>query len=315
LNGSLAIIEGSPKKCLEIVDKVYTHGYDIKGFYHALMGQFRNLFICLIAPSDHLLDMTEGERAESERLAKQVGTEKLQLLMNFMLKREEDLRFSSQPRLILETTMIKLCHIGDYLSFGDLLEKIESLERRLASTSVTSGKSFSNSVSEPGIGWKTEQKGIEKKTADKASVLDKSWDDFLNFLSTKNGAMYNLLKDWRILKKTEDMLKIVKGTGTFSSSYFDDPKSLKQLTDYCREFFEREISVEIIENDPYPSPKEKTPKDEQAGSKINKYSNLSAPVQDILDVFQGEIEKEDNDKHTIDKSSQLKEEISGGMKK
>jgi len=46
---SRAIIEG------EIVDGIYTLGYDIKEFYRVLMDQFRNLLVSLVAPQNDLL--------------------------------------------------------------------------------------------------------------------------------------------------------------------------------------------------------------------------------------------------------------------
>ena len=50
-----AILEGSPQKCIEIIDKIYNYGYDIKEFYRTLMDQFRNLLISLIDPQTHWL--------------------------------------------------------------------------------------------------------------------------------------------------------------------------------------------------------------------------------------------------------------------
>jgi len=129
IESSAAILEGAADRCLEVVEKIYNYGYDIKEFYRALMQQFRNLLISLIAPQKHLLDISESDREEIMRLAEMAGEEKLHLLLNFLISREEDLRFTSNPRLILETTMIKLCSLGDLLSFEDLLKKLTSLEK------------------------------------------------------------------------------------------------------------------------------------------------------------------------------------------
>jgi len=58
LNAVRAIIEGAPRGCLEIVDQIYNYGYDIKEFYRALMEQFRNLVVSLVAPQDRMFDMS-----------------------------------------------------------------------------------------------------------------------------------------------------------------------------------------------------------------------------------------------------------------
>jgi len=153
MGATRAIIEGSPKECLEIVDQIYNYGYDIKEFYRALMGQFRNLLISLIVPQNSMLDLSESEQEEVSRLAERAGSEKIQALMNLLINREEDLRFTSHPRLILEATMIKLCHLGEFLSFGDLLDKIESLEKRLLGTLASGESPEINRLSDTSAQW------------------------------------------------------------------------------------------------------------------------------------------------------------------
>jgi DNA polymerase III gamma/tau subunit len=73
------------------------------------MDQFRNLLVSLIIEDGSLLDMTESDQEELRMQARKAGREKLQQILNVFIRREEDLRFSSSPRLILETVLIKLC--------------------------------------------------------------------------------------------------------------------------------------------------------------------------------------------------------------
>jgi len=191
---SAAILEGAADRCLEVVEKIYNYGYDIKEFYRALMEQFRNLLISLIAPQKHLIDISESDREEIIRLAKTAGEEKLHLLLNFLISREEDLRFTSNPRLILETTMIKLCSLGDFLSFDDLLKKLTSLEKRLACSPVDDKQTNSERLSEPDAVWSQENRKSEAKGKPGHDQEDKTWDDFLSFLSTKSKAAFSILK-------------------------------------------------------------------------------------------------------------------------
>ncbi len=214
---SAAILEGAADRCLEVVEKIYNYGYDIKEFYRALMEQFRNLLISLIAPQKHLLDISENDREETMRLAEMAGEEKLHLLLNFLISREEDLRFTSNPRLILETTMIKLCSLGDFLSFEDLLKKLTSLEKRLVSSAGDDGQTDSERLSDPGAVWSQGDRKSEVKETVGQDRNDKSWDDFLSFLSTKSKAAYSILKEWQVLKLTGETLEIESGNQSFSS--------------------------------------------------------------------------------------------------
>jgi len=295
---SRAIIEGSPDKCLTIVDQIYNYGYDIKEFYRELMEQFRNLLVSVLASQNNLIDMSESEKEEARRQAEQAGSEKLQILLNFLINREQDLRFTSTPRLILETTMIKLCRFGDFLSFGELLEKIGALEKRLLTASATCDQPKSDHVSDPAAQWvssKLEEVVVEEKDVktghDGEHNKNQGWDDFLKFLEPKSKPMFNVLKGWQFLNLTEETLEIARGNQSFSASYFDDKDRYEQLSSFCRDFFQRDIRIIIVTNNRPASQKKLPSITENPGSEATKHSDLPQPVQDILNMFQGEIKK------------------------
>ncbi len=286
---SRAIIEGEPQKCLEIVDHIYNYGSDIKEFYRALMDQFRNLLISLIASPEYLLDMSESEKEEVARQAGIAGSEKLQVLLNFMISREEDLRYTSHPRLILETTLVKLCHLGEFLSFDDLLKKIESLEKRLTGSPGSGRQPMADHIADSSADWVSEKAGKRASQEESTVKSGQSWDDFLSFLKSKSKATYNILKDWQLIKLTEKVIEIARSSQSFSSTYFDDPERYKQLEDYCRDFFETDIRVKIVNsNQPRtltkPSSKAMHPEPEPKD-----HSDLPPPVQEIVHMFHGEI--------------------------
>jgi len=279
---SAAIIEGSSKKCLEIVERIYNYGYDIKEFYRSLMDQIRNLLISLVADQDHLLDMSKIEKAEVRMQAEKVGSEKLHILLNFMINREQVLRSTTHPRLILEATMMTLCHLGDFLSFGDILGRIEFLEKRLIGALATNEQPKAGHISEPGKQWASDDREKDQRENKIPFENGKSWDDFLTFLSSKNKVIFNVLKDWKILKLTKNTIEIAKGNQSFSSSYFDNKEQYDQLANYSRDFFQRDIRINITAD--------KQPL-LQTNPSTKEVPDLPAPVQDILQMFQGKIKE------------------------
>ena len=286
-----AILGGDSRTCLEIVDRIYNHGYDIREFYRTLMEQFRNLLVSLIAPDDNLLDMTGGEREEAARQAGEAGLEKLQVLLNFLIRREEELRFTSHPRLILETTLVKLCHLGDFLSFDELIRKIETLEKKMGGLPPPGeGGSASERISEPGAEWSEGDAPEVLTPPSSAETQEKTWDAFLSFLSSRNTRMSNVLKEWHFIRLTEDALEIARSdTGPFSSGYFDDDEHHRQLNDFCREFFEKKLRIRIVRR-PAPCGEEAPSRKAPAGTPdTRKGRDLPDPVRNVVRAFQGEI--------------------------
>jgi DNA polymerase-3 subunit gamma/tau len=132
-----AIIDGRSGECIEIVNSIYHYGYDIKEFYKALMDHYRNLLISLVAADKNLLDVTEDTLKELQSQAKKAGIEKLQQSLNILITKEEAFRFTSHARLVLETIMIKLSRLGELLSVGDLIKRLEAMEKGIIKEPAT----------------------------------------------------------------------------------------------------------------------------------------------------------------------------------
>ncbi|MBW2027956.1 MAG: DNA polymerase III subunit gamma/tau [Deltaproteobacteria bacterium] len=289
LETSQAIIGGSAQRCLEIVDRIYHYGHDLKEFYRAIMDQFRNMLVSLVVPGDDMLDMIPSEVEEVKRQAKAAGMERLQQSLNYLIAREQDIRFTFQPRLVLETVLIKLCRLGEDLSFDQLIKKIEALEGRLGS-SFTGGPACSPiQVSEPDKGWAGRERGTPEDRAFPGEEGTPRWEAFLDFLSTKSTSMANVLKEWRFVKLDRDVLEMAKGKNSFSSSYFDDPDRMEKLLAHCREFFKRDIKIKVTEQEKRESSTAASQDPAPEARKSNEQEDVPPHVNDVLKIFQGKI--------------------------
>jgi DNA polymerase III subunit gamma/tau len=264
---SRAILEGSAKTCIEIVDQIYNYGHDIKEFYRALMDQFRNLLMSLVAPFDDLLDMVESDREALKIQAEKAGREKLQQILNYLIAREESLRFTSHPRLVLETVMIRLSQMGDVLALDELIRKLESLEKRLSSPGVSSEAVES----------------VEEKKASPQVISKDDWAAFLKFVASKNKPMAKVMEGFPFLEGSEEKVVIAKGLKPFDT-YFDDSEKSDKLRALSLQFFKREVKINFssqkkAEESPPPKQASQAPPPPQG-------------VQDVLDIFQGELRGE-----------------------
>ncbi len=307
---SAAIIEGASPQCLAIVERVYNQGYDIKEFYRALMTQFRNLLVILIAPEENLIDMSESDREEIGRQAKTAGQEKLQVMLNFLIAREDMLRFSTYPRLVLETTLVKLCTLGDYLSFGDILEKMALLENKLSAVSPSEMKEPPKNLSDPPRNWEHGTVEAEpthgeetpsafghadsKEKTHPAQDEEKTWEDFLHFVSGKSRMLYTILKDWHVKKISSELLLIENGDHKFSAEYFDEQEKRDQLTELCRAFFRRNIEVKFSQR-PLSHDSKNAGSEKKGDQEANAVRSSDLPpeirdtAQNVLDIFEGKL--------------------------
>jgi len=271
---SSAVIEGSSPRCLAVVEKVYNQGYDIKEFYRALMAQFRNLVVSLIAPEEQLIDMSESDRDEIRRQAEMAGEEKLQVVLNFLIAREDGLRFTTYPRLVLETTMIKLCSLGDYLSFGDIMKKMAVLEERVMSFSPGQPRENGKILSEPPTSWSPNDKDMAIDEVDTGETPREEVEEPGPEL-------------------TDDLMEIENGNRKFSSGYFEEQEKLDQLAGYCRTFFQRDIRVRIKAKPQESSLEEESVSKKKKNISVAESVELPSEVRDVaqnvLDLFEGKL--------------------------
>jgi DNA polymerase-3 subunit gamma/tau len=256
------------------------------------MDQFRNLMVSLITSKDDLLDMSDRDREEIKRQAQMAGLERLQQSLNLLIVREEDLRFTFHPRLVLETVMINLCRLGDDLSFDQLIKKLEALEKRLSTSAPSTHRATLGNLSEPGLNWDTGNSGSNESNAPIHEKKSGDWDNLLNYLSSKNRAMANVLKEWHFLNLLNDTLELACGGNPFSTGYFDESDRIEKLAGYCKDFFKRDIKIKIVKQKKNEIQKTSLPKKEETSPGVIKDSQLPSHVQEVLKIFQGEVKGE-----------------------
>ncbi|HUU39300.1 MAG TPA: DNA polymerase III subunit gamma/tau [Desulfatiglandales bacterium] len=269
---SQAIIDGDAKICLHIIDEIYNYGYEIKEFYREIMDQFRNLIVSLIAEDNtRLMDLPDNELEQTKKQAQQAGMQRLLQSLNFLITRESDLRYTTNPRIALEAIFLKLLDLKEYLSFDEVLKKIEDIEKRL-----NKPISYEHAESLEPLSVK------DKFHAEKYSPVDgKTWNDFLRYVTAKNRMMANVLREWKSYNVTAEKLELSCSEGSFTGSYFYDSEHYDQLVAYARDFFQPNFKVVLTKQDNH-----------KELQKSLKEDTLSGTVKDIIDIFEGKIVKE-----------------------
>jgi len=165
-------------------------------------------------------------------------------VFEFSHQREESLRLTSHPKLVLETILVKLCHMGEVLGFNDLIAKMEALEDSWESSpsAETAGQVQTSEQAEQPEGPESAGRAGESQPL----VNREYWAKFLDGLAADHRAMANVLKEWDFLDGSGDTLRIQRGKSSFSATYLDDPDRLKRFRDACSRFFGRDLHIVIV---------------------------------------------------------------------
>ena len=132
LDTAAALLSGNAARCLEIVERLSVHGHDLRRFCQELAAHFRDLLVVKICESpEELVDLTAGEVAELKEQAERVSSATLQQFLHFLMRGEEEIRKASNPKLVMEMTLLRLIQLPRLMEIDRLILQVRQLEDRL----------------------------------------------------------------------------------------------------------------------------------------------------------------------------------------
>ncbi len=126
---SSAVLGEKPEAVFPLVDSLVEGGLDLRVFFKEFIGHFRNLL--LVRSVDDARDILSLNGADLERLRAESGKASAEDLLRHLLalqQAEPGLRFSSHPRIFLESLLVKLCHFRKLVPLTDLLAEVAALQ-------------------------------------------------------------------------------------------------------------------------------------------------------------------------------------------
>ncbi|MGL1933109.1 MAG: DNA polymerase III subunit gamma/tau [Desulfotalea sp.] len=122
---TIALLEGDRGKAINTLEQIFSFGMDIRRFCTDLINQFRTLLFCKINDCRELIDLPEEDFQAHLEISKKYSTESLHLTMSILVEMVEDIGRSNQPRLVLETTFLKIMAAGNIVPIAEILAKVK----------------------------------------------------------------------------------------------------------------------------------------------------------------------------------------------
>ncbi|HAG11175.1 MAG TPA: DNA polymerase III subunit gamma/tau [Desulfotomaculum sp.] len=154
-----ALGSGDTKLLLEIVNSLVEQGKDLRTFVRELMAFLRKILLQLVSPNaKEELSLTERERIAG--ITGILGREQLLGLLQLLGKTEQEMKWSSQPRILLEVALIRAAQTAASGPDLDLVQRVVRLEE----ISDLIRKSAFNGYSAAKKADIKEEKAVEEKT-------------------------------------------------------------------------------------------------------------------------------------------------------
>jgi len=123
------LLAGRGQELVEVVDRLFTAGHDLKRFVEGLLWHVRNLLLyrTLDSEADKLVDALAETRSRLSTQAKKAERVRWYQIFDVMSRALEDLARHPVPRLVVETALLRLATLEPLADLASLVQKVEQL--------------------------------------------------------------------------------------------------------------------------------------------------------------------------------------------
>ena len=254
-----SIIKEDTRKSLQILNDFIIWGKDVRNLVNDLIDHFRNLMVCKISNDlDEIISLPEETIDLLKQQAETIDTNNLIRILNILSEAQDGMKISSNPRVLMEVTMMKIAQPMFDESKEALIKRIENLEQKIESgnikvnhisTNQTVDNFNENNQQNNNTVEKQENENIEYENlkGDDIKLVEKSWKKILQKMKEdKNQVIRALLQDVDSFNISEDTLYIIfTDNYSFAKSRLDSPATIQYVEKVIREVLNRSFSVKI----------------------------------------------------------------------
>jgi DNA polymerase-3 subunit gamma/tau len=286
-----AIFDGNVTVAIDLLEKLYAQGHDMKRLYGQMQGHLRQLLLVKMnRGKPELPDTLEEDILSMQRQTQRVSLEFVNQIFTTWFDAETTIRFASQPKLALEILFIKLAQLKNIVSFDSVLERLHEMTNHLedgASPSpVVKTAKKKQAKTEPRRSSQDENpsKVVERYSAS----LGQTWNQLLSVFQEKCKLLLPSLEKASLKKIGEDFIEITIQGNSFFADRLRDKKNQETVQEICSEFFGKKMELRLKEKREDNISQKK--RDETKNEKRLKREALEHPVvTEALEIFEGRL--------------------------
>ncbi|MDP2689951.1 MAG: DNA polymerase III subunit gamma/tau [Deltaproteobacteria bacterium] len=258
---SEGMISGDGARCLNVVEKIYDFGYDLKRALSDLLEHIRDLTVLKVTGDTALLDLPDSELDRLKGIAAGVGAARLHMLFGIISKGYEEVARSNTPRYSFEMALLRAAHCDEAEPVAELIERLEALKKTMPGAPGV--KAATGNAVRPAQAQRTPPAPPSRMPANPPSPVGKGEEDSAPVMASEAAERYSapapgegsglvdfMMRKGRLLagplkgaviREGEDAVEIVAGAEFVN--FLNIKRDL--LEEICGEYYKRRIRVNI----------------------------------------------------------------------
>ena len=284
-----AIVDKNIVKAMSLVDNILNSGKEITFFLDELIICFRNMLIIKTTnSSDNLMRISEDETNEIKELNKKISVEEIVKIIEELSIAQSECKKALNPRVLLETKLIKMLHNVHYVNLDVLVERIENIEssingkyqpkdavkepestenieRTIKTTSVkkTEKEDILKTEKIENVD-KNKEEALENKQQNKSdqAIFDaiiSEWQSLLKEIRRENAGLQAIIRESKLTEVINKKAVFeFDSKFTFHINAANQPKNKEEFKEILSRFLNEKCEVEFITKKEIKSVKPKT---------------------------------------------------------
>ncbi len=250
---SQCIVEQDTKKSLEILNEFVLWGKDIRNLINDLIDHFRNLMVCKVSSElDEIISLPEETIEQLKIQSKNIDINDLIRILNILSITQDDIKSSSNPRVLVEITIMKIAQPMFDESKEALIKRVENLEKMIELENFKSEKIGNNKEKEyevdREIDVKQENVVYEDVKNEDVILIESSWKNILKQIKKdKKMPIYALLSEVKSFNVYSNMLYVIfDDKFDFAKTRLSSQDTINYLEKTIRDVLNRSFNVKIV---------------------------------------------------------------------
>ncbi|MCC0785108.1 DNA polymerase III subunit gamma/tau [Clostridioides sp. ES-S-0108-01] len=250
---SQCIVEQDTKKSIEILNEFVLWGKDIRNLINDLIDHFRNLMVCKVSSElDEIISLPEEIIEQLKFQSKNIDINDLIRILNILSSTQDDIKSSSNPRVLVEITIMKIAQPMFDESKEALIKRVENLEKMIELGSFKVEKIGYSKEKEyevnREIDVKQENVVYEDVKNEDVILIETSWKNILKQIKKdKKMPIYALLSEVKSFNVYSNMLYVIfDDKFDFAKTRLNSQDTIDYLEKTIRDVLNRSFNVKIV---------------------------------------------------------------------
>lgn len=286
---------------IEHLDAFIQEGGDLETLISDLIGHLRNVMMALLLPDPSDVIYTDAATLSRYRdQAQKTSRERLLRALDRLIELQAELRYSEQPRMLIEMAFVDICRPLPEESYDDLLDKLDRLSRLAAGLGGQTERQEPTPAKTPEPPADKPQPKAEKETppamepaaadettaeaapeenpgAEAKGTITGAWRNLMKKMKKQNPPLAMVLAKSHITEESEHILELAfAAEDEIYKNSVMIPEKREWLQGFIREELGKTVDIRVTTT-AIPSPEPDLPME-----------NPEEVIQSVMDFFGGE---------------------------